>query len=180
MASDSETNILKSELYDAIMAFDGKSTSILGETEARFRQRAFYLDALIPLCSNESNTISSGATWLLKEAHKHSIRLSTDQAAALIDTLPKILDWNAQLHLCQTLESIPVSRESLTKLLEWLRSLIQHKRPFLRAWAVSAFCAVAIEHRHLVEEAHAYLRDARNDAAASVRARVRNITLPQV
>ena len=53
-------------LRDALTAFDGKATTILGEAEARFARQPGYLQALIDLAGDGDARVSSGATWLIK------------------------------------------------------------------------------------------------------------------
>ena len=59
------------ELRDHISAFDGRALTILGEAEARFRDRPDYLESLVALAGDDSEAVSSGATWLIK-AHLES------------------------------------------------------------------------------------------------------------
>lgn len=177
MGSKSELEDLIKELSGSIAEFDGKSPSILSEADVRFSNHKNYVDALIALSANNTGSISSGATWLLKATIEKGTRLTPKQAKEIIEIIPKISDWSAQLHICQTLHAIPIPSGSITPVLNWLRPLISHKRPFVRAWAISAFCDLAAAHAELLDEANEYLVEAKEDSAASVRARARNITL---
>lgn len=177
MGSKSDLEDLTQELNDLIAEFDGKSPSILSEAEVKFSNHINYVDALIMLSGSDLDFVSSGATWLLKSTVEKETPLSPDQVATFIQDIQKITDWSAQLHICQTLHAIPISSESLTTLLNWLRPLTNHKRPFIRAWAISAFCDLAAAHAELFDEASQYLVEANEDPAASVRARVRSISL---
>lgn len=177
MGSKADLDVLTSELYIAIAEFDGKSPSMLSEAEVRLSGHQGYLDVLIALSANDTDSVSSGATWLLKSASEKGTRPSPKQADKLIENAHRISDWSAQLHICQTLHAIPISTLSLPTLLNWLRPLVKHKRPFLRAWAISAFCDLAAVQSELFDEAKTYLAEAKKDPAASVRARARKIKL---
>lgn len=177
MGSKSDLEDLIKELSGSIAEFDGKSPSILSEVDVKFSTHKSYVDALIVLSASKTDSISSGATWLLKSTIEKGTRLTSKQAEEIVERIPKISDWSAQLHICQTLHAIPTTAVSLPTLLNWLRPLTSHKRPFVRAWAISAFCGLASEHSDLLDEANEYLGQGGNDPAASVRARMRNITL---
>lgn len=159
-------------LRDALARFDGKAVSLLGEAEARFGSRPGYRDALVTLAFDRDAAVSGGATWLLKAALEQGAAVDTPR---LVAGLGKESGWAASLHLCQSVRFLDV--EDAEPVVTWLRPLLSHKRPFLRAWALDAMVHVAKAAPDHAQEAEAALEQAGRDAAASVRARARNLSL---
>ena len=158
-----------------LSAYDGKATTFLGEAEAALSGEDGYLGALVSLLGEEEGHLASGASWLLKSALEQGRALSEGQIEALADQLPEITDWATQLHICQSVRLLTVSAGSAQRLADWLAALLDHQRPFLRAWSLDALGALAkahCEHRPAFNVALALAQD---DEAASVRARARNL-----
>ena len=164
-----------SSLLEDLRAYDGKAITLLSEAEARHSGAAGYLAELVALSTHPDAHISDGATWLLKASLEKGGRLPATETAALIANLDQIVEWPAQLHVCQMLEAISVPRAGAHRLADWLSGLLNHERPFLRAWSMSAFQALAAQHPAFAPRAKAALEAAESDPAASVRARARNL-----
>ena len=162
-------------LRDALTAFDGKATTILGEAEARFAEGPGYLEALIALAGDGDERVSGGATWLIKARLEAGGRLGRGETAALLDKLAMITAWDAQLHLCQIARHLTFSAADAEPFSSWLEGLLAHKRPFLRAWSLDALCRVALQHGRYRARALQALDAATQDPAASVKARARRI-----
>lgn len=162
-------------LRDQIAEFDGRSTTILGEAEARFKNDADYLESLIALAGDPSSEVSSGATWLLKAFFEGGGSLSDVETTALMAQLANVTAWDAQLHLCQSARHLTLKGNDAKGFAAWLEPLMAHKRPFVRAWSVDALCRVAVQSPEYKNAAQDALAAASEDDAASVRARVRNV-----
>ena len=171
MALDRET--LKSRL----LGFDGRALTVLGEIEADCAGEDGYLDLLLSLGGEPEGAVSNGATWLLKSWLEKGNELSPDEVAALCSQISSLDDWMAQLHICQSIGHMTIGAGDAASLVSWLTPLLTHERPFLRAWALDALCCVAVDHSEYLEAARAAHQAAAGDAAASVRARSRNIKL---
>ncbi len=163
-------------LLNRLQAFDGRAVSILGEVEADYRDEAEYLDAMIALAAHDQEVVSSGATWLIKAALERGTALSAAQSEALWDEIPAIRYWQAQLHICQSAAYLTFSADGAATMDRWLTPLLHHDRPFLRAWSVDARCRIAVQHPEYGHAAREAARAAANDSAASVRARVRQLS----
>ncbi len=163
-------------LLNRLQAFDGRAVSILGEVEAEYRNEAAYLDAVIALTAHDQAEVSSGATWLIKAALERGEALSAAQSEALWDEIPAIQHWQAQLHICQSAAYLTFSADGAATTDRWLTPLLHHDRPFLRAWSVDALCRIAVQHPEYGHAAREAARAAANDSAASVRARVRQLS----
>lgn len=163
---------LTASLSNRLAGFTGKEMSLLGETEAEFSSEPGYLDTLISLSSSEH---SSGATWLLKFWCESGHPVSEAQTDALITHLGSREDWPTQLHLCQLSSFLNLEEANARRLGNWAAGLIQHKRPFVRAWALNALCISAGTATALLPQARRALKVASEDQAASVKARARSI-----
>ena len=162
-------------LFDDLTAYDGKAVTLLGEAQMRHGTVPGYMAELVVLSANDLPQVSVGATWLLKAALEDGAALSEDNTRALIAGLPRVTHWAAQLHVCQFLGLLKVPPDAAAPVADWLSGLLTHKRPFLRAWSMSALCSLAAEHRDYEAQAHAALQAAEGDQAASVRARARHL-----
>lgn len=167
------------ELKHAISGFDGKATTLLGEAEARFGHQPGYLDKLIALMGEPEGMIQSAATWLLRSALESGRTLEAQQISGLVGACRGLTEWSAQLHVCQLVPKLELDPPQAQALADWLTPLLAHERPFLRAWALDAFCQMARYLPPLAGRARAALAAAHDDRSASVRARARNITPPE-
>ncbi len=162
----------------ALLAFDGRALTILGEIEAGYGSHGDYVDHLVALADDPIDTVSSGATWLLKSYLEQRGELSSAQTKSLVACLGQVRDWRAQLHLCQPVRFLEVTDALAEPLVSWLEPLLAHRRPFLRAWSLDALCHVARHHARYRAKAQHALKTALADPAASVKARARNIESP--
>ncbi len=166
---------LAQTLRERLAHYDGRATTILSELEAQYRSEPSYLAALIDLTAEPGGNIADGATWLIKSALDAGTAIGSDQAIALFSQMPQVRSWPAQLHLCQSVRYLPISTSSAAGLAEWLKPLLSHERPFLRAWSLDAIGWLASEHSDYDSCFRSALEAAEQDLAASVRARARNL-----
>ncbi|MEM8644715.1 MAG: hypothetical protein AAGF86_00085 [Pseudomonadota bacterium] len=162
-------------LLEDLRGYDGKAITLLSEAAAKHGGTPAYLSELVALCSHDELPVSEGATWLLKANLENGVPLPPAQTETLLASLGKITHWPAQLHLCQMLHALTVPEKHAAAMAGWLSGLLTHKRPFLRAWSMSALQSLAAQHPAFEPEAKAALKAAKSDTAASVRARARNL-----
>ncbi len=148
---------------------------MLSELAAGHSGDGAFLDAVIALAGDAEPRVSDGATRLVKMHLDEGGALSPARTSALLGACRSVVSWQAQLHLCQSVARLDLSARQAAALAPWLTPLLSHKRPFVRAWALDALCAVARKNVRFKAIALQALRDADQDAAASVRARARNI-----
>lgn len=169
---------LTADLRRSLKAFDGNAVSMLSETRARLSDAPGYLPALIALFADTEGYISRGATWLWLDHLKAGGTATPEDWAAISDQLGPITDWQAVLHVLQSVDFLTDVPSDSTPFSDFARRHLKHKRPFVRAWALNALCRLAALDPSLTTEATKAHADALNDPAASVRARARNLTLP--
>lgn len=159
----------------ALLEFDGRALTILGEAAARFKNQKNFFRNLVVLSSDTDKNVSSGAIWILKSRFEAGERLSTRNTRLLFSNIGKIHNWMAQLLICQSAVYLKPDPQSAEQFVVWLVERIDHDRPFIRAWSLDALCRVAAQYpEHAIIAKHA-LENAANDPAGSVKARVRNI-----
>ena len=166
---------MRPELFEQLLQYDRKSTDSLKQVIAAFSSNPDYPNALIEFSASEHAQVACGATWLLKAFCEAGGDLSPEQAQELISNVEHITNWDAQLHICQTVGKLTIPEEGADILYAWLEPLTDHDRPFVRAWSLDALCQLALQHRKYLQKANSALQHAADDAAASVRARVRNL-----
>ena len=162
-------------LRTRLSVYDGKATTLLGEAEAALSGEEGYLDALIGLLAEADGHIANGASWLIKSALERGGVLSEVQVEALLKHLPRLTDWATQLHICQSVRLLNVPARNAQVLADWVTGLLDHERPFLRAWSLDALGALAGQYREHSQAFNAALERAHQDQAASVKARARNL-----
>ena len=160
-------------LRDALGNFDGKAVSMLSEIRAELGGRKTFVSELVALAADDEAAVSDGATWLIKNLLDDGAQLTPSQTEELIDNLDAITTWQAQLHICQSVQNLDVTARQSGAFADWLTPLLQSERPFLRAWSMDALQNLALQNPELVRRASASLEAARQDSAASVRARAR-------
>ncbi len=164
-------------LRASLSEYDGRATTILTEAAARFSSAQTYLDDLVSLLADLEPLVAEGATWLVKHHLENGETLSAGQTKVFVGGTANLTTWGAILQVCQTVRFLAVTPDDANRLAQWLSGHLDHKRPFIRAWSLDALCALARSHDLLRADAERALAKAKNDPAASVRARVRHITL---
>ena len=162
-------------LHARLAAYDGRTTSELTAIAEDWSDDAGYCAALITLAGSDEGHVANGATWLIKAALEGEGAFSPAEIDQLIDTLPALMDWAAQLHVAQSLRLLDLPQARGQEIAEWLTPLLTHKRPFLRAWALDGMAHLARSLEGFDAEFTAALGAALEDDAASVRARARNL-----
>ena len=168
-----------SDLKQALLAFDGKATTILAEIRARFGERTGFLGELAALTGSPDGFVSDGATWLIKNCAESGVRPAPADITAIIARLDEVSTWQAALHLCQSAEFFAFTPDQARRFAQWAARFLDHQRPFLRAWSMNALQHAAMRAPDLAPLAEAALAGAEGDASASVRARARKVRAAQ-
>lgn len=163
------------KLLDALLNFDGKALSLLGEARAKYGGDPHYLDALIEFSLVSDGHVSSGATWLMKHHLEKGGTLSNAQADRFIAVHDQLVDWQAKLHFCQSLQFLALEGRAHPGLVDWLNDHLSHEKPFLRAWSLDGLVRVALAEPQYFDRAMNALKVASEDPAASVQARARGL-----
>ena len=162
-------------LREALLEYDGKSTAVLSEIAHNYSSDPSYAADLFSLFNDQSKAIADCATWLLKYDLETGKKLNPDLAAELIKAVNALSSWAACLHICQSVRFLDLSKQQAMALATWSCTLLDHQRPFVRAWSLDVLVYLSLKHSVLVNEAKLALGHADEDDAASVRARARNL-----
>jgi hypothetical protein len=166
---------LTAQLKDELAPYDGRSKALLLAIATQFAPQPNYLDCLILLLGQDQDRLHDGATWLIKHHLEQGAKITATQTQALLSQLEQVTAWVAQLHLCQSLRYLPLTPNQTPPIYQWLTPLLNHKRPFLRAWSLDGLCYLARIDPNLQPQANQALEQAINDPAASVQARARHL-----
>jgi hypothetical protein len=164
---------LSAQLDADFAQFDGRALSILSEIHVRYKDMPGYWDDIAARFSAPDDTTQSGATWIWLDHLKtgHPSHVIPAQTIAL--HLPHISYWSAILHILQGLDKIDLPDDSHSAFHTFIQPNLSHKRPFIRAWALHALCVLAQQNASYTTAAQTALAQARNDPAASVKARAK-------
>jgi len=169
--------LTRSILRNHLSAFDGRAMTILGEIAAQFEMHGEYVNYLVSLAGDPDDAVSNGATWLFKSFLETGGALSEIQKKELAVQTEDVRHWAAQLHICQSVRFLSLESKEAEKMAHWLLPLLEHDRPFLRAWSLDALCHISTQHPDFKGAAQQARQSGLVDPAASVRARAKNICL---
>ena len=158
-------------LRDRLARFDGRTTEAVGAIGDALAARPDADARLIACLSDPRPTVADGATWIIKSRTEAGIALSPADLAALTGALSLVTGWPAQLHLCQIAGALPLTPDQRARWVVWASPLLQHDRPFVRAWALDCLCRLSPDAGGMSQ----HLTVAARDPAASVRARARKL-----
>ncbi|MBI1393048.1 MAG: hypothetical protein GC152_09940 [Alphaproteobacteria bacterium] len=164
-------------LRASLSAFDRRSPARLTEAEARFGNHPSYFDVLIDCLADEAPAVSAGASWLIRHSLERGAEIDADGTSRLIGKLPQVATWDGALHLLQSMRRLRLAPADIDKAAAWAMPHLDHERPFVRAWALDALCALAEREPRLHANAARRLTAAAKDPAASVRARARRLSM---
>lgn len=149
--------------------------TVLSEAQAAFACEAAYPQWLAELAGDVDWRVSSGSTWLLLDHLKQGNGLSAAPIQKLVGSLDDLSHWSAKLHVCQSIRHLHLDAVQASRFADWLETMLEHKRPFIRAWALDGMVSLGTRFDSLSGRAAAALDAADKDEAASVRARARNL-----
>lgn len=169
------------DLDTATAAFDGKHTAPLDAFAARQAPTAAAIRALTAMAGAPDLKHQSAATWLLKHYGEDGLAFTARQTAALLALLPCVTHWEAKLHLLQIFPNLTIQEGEAPALLTLLTgpAYLGDANKLVRAWTYNALAELAAQHRAQRPEVQALLARGAEDAAASVRARLRGIRKAQ-
>jgi len=166
---------MERSLSSALARFDGKAIPLLGQIEAEFGNDPGYLAALVEIIPSDQPHLESGAPWLIKDRLERGQTLSEARTEQLAAAAPALTDWQAQLHLAQSVRYLKPSQTAARLIALEMQDYLTHERPFLRAWGLDALNHLSKSFPEFESAAAEAKAVALNDASPSVRARARNL-----
>lgn len=162
-------------LQTALERYDGKSVQYLGQLQAEFESDPDYVGGLITALTQSRENVANGASWLLLDHLNRGKKLSAEQSEQVAKSVPSLMNWPEQLHCAQMIRHLELDKSLAKIVMREMETLQSHNRPFLRAWSLDAIWHIAQSHDEFKDRAFAAIERAKEDNAASVRARVKNL-----
>ena len=98
-----------------------------------------------------------------------------DLSDEILKLLPAMDEWQARLHILQSIRFLRISGRATEGLRAELLRLAKEGNNFVRAWAYDGLHRLGSQHPEFAEEAEVLLQDALEFEAPSVKARIRNL-----
>lgn len=123
----------------------------------------------------ENPACTIGASWLVKHHLESNKSLSENERTVVYQLLPALEEWQARLHVLQSIPLMPIPESCWQALEIFLRQSLNDPNKFVRAWTYNGLHELARFNDALREEVDAILEMGLRDEPASVKARIRNI-----
>jgi hypothetical protein len=138
--------------------------------------RGNFSRVLAEAVASGSPQLARNGAWLLRKWVDDGGRLPAADWEIIVDGLAGVTDWVAQIELCRIVAAHPeLLAATPGEIAEFLRTCAAGPRPFVRAWAFTAFHALGGAHPAHRAAARRWLVKARQDPAKSVQARLRHL-----
>ncbi len=116
------------------------------------------------------------ASWFLKRHLETGGRLSGEQINQVYGAAEQLEDWESILHILQCIPYLGIPVTSRATAERFVRHSLQHANKFVRAWAYNGFAELADVYEDLQLEVAELLETAARQEAASVKARIRQVS----
>jgi hypothetical protein len=156
-----------------IKNWNGQSTEVLQAIFVQYRQDERFIEDIL-ICMNDSQ-FQIASSWLLKVYVESAGVLTTEQVEPILKGLPSYKDWQTVLHILQSFNYLRITDSVKNKVAAFLQHNLTHQNKFVRAWVYNSFYVLSQQHQEYQKEARAFLSQALQDEAPSVKARIRNI-----
>ena len=115
------------------------------------------------------------ATALLKRYLAAGAVLPAKEVGRLLDLLPALARWEAQLQVLQMLPELQIPKACADTLADCLRAFISSRNKLIRAWAYGGLHRLASLHPEYAPEVRPLLEEIARTGPAAVRARLRQL-----
>lgn len=140
------------------------------------RSRKNFDNEVAEAIGSGSGPLERTGTWMFVRRVEESGLPPTEIWERIIDHLGGLSTWHARVQLAQLFVVRPELFDAAPEAIaQCLRNWTQDKVPFVRAWVLSAWQALASRHPSYRREASRWLGRGRTDVAKSVQARIRRI-----
>lgn len=161
-------------LKQEIEKWDEKSSDQILEIYQRYAQEASLAQELIKLL--QIVDLQKGASWLIKHHLESGHNFKNAEISGIYKSLNKVGHWEARLHLLQCIPYISIADTDKEKVEIFLRHSLADENKFIRAWAYSGMHDLAIQYPEYEREVKSLFKEAIENEAPSVKARIRKIT----
>ena len=162
-------------LRRSLKEFDGKHTDILDDVCAGLPRTTASLSKLLTIAEQGDTNLQVAATWILKKMQAEGSPFQDKEVSRMIQLLHQVSDWEARLHLLQILSAVSILPLHFEELKSIALTLSTDKNKLLRAWSYGVLGVIGDQDVNRRVEIARRLTDGEKDAAASVRARIRQM-----
>ena len=167
------TSARSDALTQALLDFNGKSTEALERFASDHQSDARLIADLCDFAASDDRNAQAAATWLLKRYGLTGAELSPAQMESLLRLLLQDTSWLSRIHVLRMMDNFVLPRALAADLMEALAVQAVGDNTFIRAWSLHGAAALADQHHAYRERVAGMLAQAEQDAAPSVRARLR-------
>lgn len=165
---------MDSQLHLSLSSWDGKHTQHLIAIYQSNLHSPLFFSEIITLYESD-RSVHNAVTWLVKYHYGNNCALSQNLMSRLFMKCMEADDWQAQLHILQLMPVCVITEDVLPLLDTFVRTCIDSKNTFVRAWAYQGFFEIKKYIPEYQEEFDLLCERAMQFEKASVKARIRNI-----
>lgn len=160
-------------LEQKITQWDGKSSDDIEAIYKTHYRSASFITDIISFIGKPG--LAKAASWLLKHHFDLNNELKAGEVKRIYRLLPKLDNWEAQLHILQCVPKMPIKNAEKGIVETFLRECLVNENKFVRAWAYNGFYELSMLYPEYKQETKDFFDMAMKDEVASVKARIRNI-----
>ena len=164
----------RASLSEEIASWDGKSVAALQSTYERHCDEVCFVATILAHIADVQ--LQRAATWLLKKHLETGYSLGAADCRTIFGTLPLQEHWESKLHILQCVSYLDVPEDESAGLEKFLETCLESDNKFVRAWTYNGFNELSLRFPRYRERVDGMLAWASVSEAASVRARIRNMT----
>ncbi len=154
-----------------IANWDAKDVSVIQSVYDQYSESESFADQLINMLMDEP--VQRGATWLIKLFLENKNVMTEGQVALLLDALPVMNHWEAQLHILQCLPYVKIPEKNVGAVHRNIMDITTSDAKFVRAWAYGGLIEVSEQYREYREKSRKIIQKAYSSEAGSICARIR-------
>ena len=156
-----------------LMSWDKKSFDTIEKIYYDYRESPLFIKDIISIVFD--GTEEKGSTWLLKRYLENRGTLKEKDIEKVYNAIPSLRDWEARLHILQSIPYMPIQKESREVVESFIREGLTDKNKFVRAWSYNGLYELATQFPEYKEEVEDLLNAALQYEAPSAKARIRKI-----
>lgn len=160
-------------LEKVLSAWDGKSAAQIAAIYDAHSDSIDFLALVLDLLPDPRHQI--GVTWLLKRYLEEHGTVTPLDAARIYQHFPGVEEWEARLHLLQSVPNLPIGFRQKLVVAEFLRDGLKSDNKFIRAWSYSGFFDLCEQHEEFENEMIDRVTFAFARETGSIQARLRQV-----
>ena len=161
---------MNEQLQKMLAEWDGQAVEPIESVYQQYRELPDFAEQLLTMAAQVNTAV--GATWLLKAYLQDGGECDADECYLLG---PGFSDWQARLHLLQSMERLPISEARRQSVEYWLRYCVMDDNKMVRAWAYNGLYLLQKQFPQYTDEVKDLIERGQDDDSKAVQARIRQI-----